>query len=156
MSRFLKVSAILMVALVPLASASAQGYGNGPMGPGAGMMGAGRGMMGPGRFLVDPARLPALKTKLAITGAQEPLWTAYANQVSTLWETRQAMRQSMQGQSMTWAERQEMRKSHQAAGADLRANLQKARNDLSAVLTPQQRSIFDQEAPPMPMNGMPR
>ncbi len=156
MSSFLKVSSILILTLVPLAAASAQGYGNGPMGPGSGMMGAGRGMMGPGRFLVDPATLPALKTKLAITSAQEPLWAAYAKEASTLWETRQAMRQAMQGQSMTWAERQEMRKSHQAAGAELRANLQKARNDLSAVLTPEQRSIFDQEAPAVPVTRPPR
>ena len=146
---FFKVSAVLILTLVPLATASAQGYGNGPMGGGGGLM-------GPGRFILDPANLPALKTKLAITSEQEPQWAAYSKEVSNVWETRQAMRQSMQDQPMTQAERQEVRTAHQEAGTEIRAELQKSRNALSAALTPEQRNIFDQETPALPENGLSR
>jgi hypothetical protein len=53
-------------------------------GRGPGMMkGMGPGMMhgDPGQTFADPARIDALKAKLAITAAQEPAWTKYAEAV---------------------------------------------------------------------------
>lgn len=62
-----------------------QGGGSGGWGPG-GMMGM-RGHMGfgmrggPGFTQIDPARLDALKSALAITTAQQAVWTKYAKAI---------------------------------------------------------------------------
>ena len=67
-----------------------RGKGHDGMGPGMmkgmrhGMMkGMGPGMMhgDPGQTSADPARIDALKAELAITAAQEPAWTKYADAV---------------------------------------------------------------------------
>ncbi len=143
----------LSLAALPLA-ASAQGGSTGmaPLGgPGGGMgggMGAGRGMMRGGAGLYDPAALPALKHQLGITAQQEPQWKAYCGAITNAWETRQAQRRSMlQSPPQTVQEREQMRASHREVGLQLHNEVLSARSALAAVLTPEQRTAFDQAAP---------
>ena len=130
----------------------AQGYGEG-MGTGSA---PGPDRMGARRFLPDPAGLPALKSTLRITAAQETHWQAYAGAVTATWERRQAMQQGLA--SMPPGQRFEGRADRQAAGAEIHADLDKARADLVSVLTPEQRLRLDQAAPlpPSGQSGPPR
>ncbi|MFM9848849.1 MAG: Spy/CpxP family protein refolding chaperone [Hyphomicrobiaceae bacterium] len=77
-------------------------HGMGPgmkgMEHGPGMMkGMGPGMMhgGPGQNFSDPTRIGALKAELAITAAQEPAWTKYANAVQDTAASMKAARESV-------------------------------------------------------------
>lgn len=138
------VSALAVLLCLPL-DAAAQGMGPGG-GPGMGM-GMGMGM-GPGRMLPDPATLPGLKAKLAITPAQEPQWTAYAEGIANANEMRGQMQ--AQARQMPPTERIETRSDRQAAGAMVHEEINQRRADLARVLTPDQRAILDREAPPLP------
>lgn len=157
----LKILAMALALSLPVAGTQAQGYGGGMGGGGMGgpgmMQGGGPGMTqrGPGRYMPDPATLPALKDKLAITAAQENQWNAYSAAIGSLAELRQGMRAAAPGANATPEERQQIRQSHRQAALSAHNDARKARDDLSAVLTPEQRKIFDQEAPPMPAR-MPR
>jgi len=152
-----------MLVTLPLTTALAQNANttNAPEegtmpGNGPGMMrGGGAGAMGPGQFLVDPSTLPALKEKLNITDKQDSAWQSYADIMTNTWEMRESMRQSMQEQKMTMKERMAARAEHQEAGMSIHAEIQKIRDELSAILSPQQREIFDQQAPSMPANMLP-
>jgi len=163
MKNNLKILAVLLAAALPLA-VSAQGYGpgSGPMDGGGMMQGGGMGggmggqaQRGPGRYMPDPATLPALKDKLAISEQQEPQWKAYSASVTSLWDLRQSMRAAAPGPNATPEERQKVRQSHREAALTAHNEIRKARDDLSAALTLDQRKVFDKEAPPMPMR-MPR
>jgi hypothetical protein len=71
------------------------GYWGGGMGPG--MMHWGRGPWmggGPGFAFLDPAEIGALKSELAITAAQEPAWTKYAQ---TVQDAATAMNKAREG-----------------------------------------------------------
>jgi Spy/CpxP family protein refolding chaperone len=132
------------------------GFGQG-MGPGIGMMGPGHGMgpgtgMGPGFGMggmhgfdspgVTAARLGDLKATLKITPAQEPAWATYEAQVRQQVETRQTFHAAM------WAQMQDPKATidhsaqHEAMGRLMAAQTE-ARNALYAVLTPEQKAVFD-------------
>jgi Spy/CpxP family protein refolding chaperone len=163
-----KLAAVALT-VVSLAAASivaahpGGGYGMGGapgMGPGVGMWGPGYAMgMGPGRGMgpgaamggmhgfdspaVTAARLSDAKAALSITPAQESAWAAYEAQVRQLAETRQALHASM------WAQMQDPKATidHNAqheAMTRLFALQAEARDALFAVLTPEQKSLFDQ------------
>jgi len=135
------VSALAVLLCLPADAAAQQGMGAGG-GPGMGMG------MGPGRMLPDPATLPGLKAKLAITPAQEPQWSAYAEGIANANEMRRQMQ--MQAGQMPPAERMETRPDRQAAGAQVHEDLNQRREDLARVLSSEQRAILDREAPPLP------
>ncbi|HVI50764.1 MAG TPA: Spy/CpxP family protein refolding chaperone [Candidatus Sulfotelmatobacter sp.] len=159
MNKILRILAVLASVVLPVAGAAAQGYGAGGNMGGGLMQGngsmSGQAQRGPGRYMPDPATLPALKDKLAISEQQEPQWKAYSDAASNLWDLRQSMRAAAPGSNATPEERQKIRQSHREAALTAHGETRKARDDLSAVLTPDQRKIFDQEAPPMPTR-MPR
>jgi periplasmic protein CpxP/Spy len=140
------------------------GMGQGPgmqqgqgMGMGQGMMGHGMGhaMMGHGMGMgpmggadtpaVAAARLADFKTALKITPAQEPAWQKFEATAKQQAETRQAMHSAMLAQRQEGkapadftAQREAMLKLHTARDA--------ARAELLAVLTPEQKALFDRPA----------
>lgn len=133
------------------------GYGQG-MGPGVGMMGFGHGMMGGGAGYgmgigsgmgfdspaVLAARLADLKGELKITSAQEPAWQQFELQWRQQVETGQAFRAAM------WAQMQDPKASidHNAQHetmTKLFAAQEAARTALYAVLSPEQKSLADQQ-----------
>jgi Spy/CpxP family protein refolding chaperone len=135
------------------------GYGQG-MGPGAGMMGQGYGMgqgMGPGYGMggmhgfdspaVVTARLGDLKTALTITPAQEAAWATYEAQVRQQAEARQALHASMLAQ-MQDPNATIDRNAHHEAMSNLFAAQTEARNALYAVLTPEQKAVFERPQGP--------
>ncbi|WP_242465014.1 Spy/CpxP family protein refolding chaperone [Rhodospirillum rubrum] len=111
-------------------------------------------MMGPGRILAA-VDLPTLKTDLGITAAQEPQWATYEKAFTTLLDTRTDMQTSTQDLAMTRAERLDMRSAHWDATVDLRTDLQKARDGLVGVLSPEQITILNQKAPSLPLSNGP-
>jgi len=127
---------VLAVAALPLTEALAQqGMGMG-------------GMMGRGGMLPDPARLPALKAQLGITAEQDAAWTSYAEGVTAANDLRQQMRAQAQSQPMQ--QRMDGRSERQAAGAQVHEDLNQRRAALADLLRPEQRTILDREAPPLP------
>lgn len=132
------------------------GYGQG-MGPGAGMMGQGYGMgpgagMGPGLAMggmhgfdspaVMTARLGDLKAALKITPAQEPAWATYEAQVQQQAQTRQAFHAAMLAQTQDPKVTIDRNAQH-AAMTKLFAAQTEAPNALYAVLTPEQKAVFE-------------
>ena len=158
MKRPLTTLAILAMLSLPAADVMAQGYGPGTTGgPGPMRMQAGGpGMMmaQTGAYLPDSATLPALKDKLAITQQQEPLWTAYCSSVEKLRELRQAMHANPPAATSP-EELQKSRQTRHDAAIKAHTRTSRARDKLAAALTPEQRAIFDKEAPAMPVR-MPR
>jgi hypothetical protein len=121
-----------------------------PMGPGS-MRGAGPGGagMGPGggpgfgRGLNDPASyLASLKTELAITPAQEPAWTEYAETVQGVAGQMQAMHASVfdSMQTATWQERRDMMNNMFASRDAAHGIVRDAANKLLPSLTPEQKA----------------
>ena len=132
------------------------GYGQG-IGPGAGMMGQGYGMgpgagMGPGFAMggmhgfdspaVMTARLGDLKATLKITPAQEPAWATYEAQVRQQVQTRQAFHTAMLAQMQDPKVTVDHNAQHEAM-SKLFAAQTEARNALYAVLTPEQKAVFE-------------
>jgi Spy/CpxP family protein refolding chaperone len=136
------------------------GYGMGPgmgygMGYGPGMgygmgPGFGRGMGGPmwGPVTAEAvaADLAGLKAALKIAPLQEPTWQKYETLLRQQAEAAQAMRSAMLAQmkdpaSADFAAQREamfkLRETHLQAGGE-------ARNELLAVLTPEQKTLFAQ------------
>ena len=132
------------------------GYGQG-MGPGSGMMGQGYGMgpgagmgqgMGPGGMhgfdspAVTTARLGDLKATLKITPAQESVWSTYEAQVRQQVQTRQAFHTAMLAQMQDPKVTIDHNAQHEAM-SKLFAAQTEARNALYAVLTPEQKAVFE-------------
>ncbi len=109
--------------------------------PPRGMMGGGmkgHGMMGGGMMggaWTTASYLDSLKTRLAITPAQEPAWKEYADTVSSVGEQMQAMHQTMFDamDTATWEERRDM--MNEMFGA--RQNAFATVHDAAAKLLPQ-------------------
>ena len=124
--------------------AGGHGYGVGMMGPHGG--GPGYGMHGPygGRPGAGPClaagtvetRLDSLKSELKLTDTQTKAWEAFENAVRNQVQVRTEARPH-------WSQNQD---EHIALMEQRLAGmkaLQKARNDLYAVLTPEQKSVAD-------------
>jgi Spy/CpxP family protein refolding chaperone len=122
-----------------------------PQGPGAGMQhGAMGGMGGPASPAAVATHLEQAKAALKITATQEPAWGKYSEVMTQQAQARAAMRTEMQARmnepkalsaEETTARREAMSKlrvEHQAARAT-------AYKELYAVLTPEQRTIADQQ-----------
>jgi hypothetical protein len=130
------------------------GYGMG-MGPGGGQ-GMGATMWGPATAEAVAADLAGLKAALKITAAQEPAWQKYETLLRQQAEAGQAMRSAMLSQmkdpaSADFAALREamlqLRTTHLQARAE-------ARNELLAVLTPEQKTLMAQRAYPGPGRRM--
>jgi periplasmic protein CpxP/Spy len=120
------------------------GYGHGPgMGRGMGPGYFGNGARGPAAKA--EAHLAALRAQLAITGAQEPAWQAFAAAVAQHSQQKQAMHEQMSQSAMTGPERMalmpQLMREH-AAGME---TVSQALGGLYAVLTPEQRALADQQ-----------
>lgn len=132
------------IALTAAAFAQGPGYGHGPGGYGhtMGMHGPGGGMHGPqgygGAGMVD-THLNAIKSELKLTADQTKAWEAFEksvrNQVQTMHEGRTAMRSGGQNPDAHIAFMEQRLEGMKA--------VQKARTDLYAVLTPEQKSVID-------------
>jgi len=148
--------AVASLAAVSIVSAHPGGdYGMGcgqGMGPGAGMMGQGYGM-GPGGMhgfdspAVTAARLGDLKTALKITPAQESVWTTFEAQVRQQVQTRQAFHTAMQAQMQDPKVTIDHNAQHEAMSKLFSAQAE-ARNALYAVLTPEQKAVFERPQGP--------
>ena len=117
------------------------------MGPGYGM-GPGYAMGGRYGFdspAVTAARLGDLKTALKITPAQEAAWAAYEAQVKQQVETRQAFHAAIQAQDPKASV--DHNAQHDAM-ARLFAAQAEARAALVAVLSPEQKSLFERQRGP--------
>ena len=120
-----------------------------PMGPGSGAgagMGPGMGRGGGpgfGRGMNDPATyLANLKTELAITPAQEPAWSEYAQTVQSMAAQMQAMHTAMfpAMQAATWQERQEMMNQMFASRDEAHKRVEAAAQKLMPSLTAEQQT----------------
>jgi Spy/CpxP family protein refolding chaperone len=137
-----------------LAHPGGMGYGMGPgmqHGPGAGMQhGAMGGMGGPATPAAVATQLEQAKAALKISTAQEPAWNKYSEVMTQQAQTRAAMRTQMQARmnEPKPLTAEEMTARHEAM-SKLRVDHQAARatayRDLYAVLTPEQRTIADQQ-----------
>lgn len=127
------------------------GYRHGWRGEGRGEgYGAGHGMgrregRGFGGGWADPATLAARKTELAITPAQEKLWTDYVNAVEAIAEARKAReaidRDKMR--AMSAEDRQKFRTAQRENMQKNREALIKSRDALVAALTDEQKAKFN-------------
>jgi Spy/CpxP family protein refolding chaperone len=137
-----------------LAHPGGMGYGMGPgmqQGPGVGMhQGVMGGMAGPASPAAVATYLEQAKAALKISTAQEPAWSKYSEVMTQLAQSRAAMRAQMQARmnepkALT---AEELTAQHEAT-SKLRVEHQAARatayKDLYSVLTPEQRSIADQQ-----------
>jgi Spy/CpxP family protein refolding chaperone len=132
------------IALTAAAFAQGPGFGHGPGGYGhaMGMHGSGGGMHGPqgygGTGMVD-THLIAIKSELKLTDNQTKTWEAFEksvrNQVQTMHEGRTAMHAGGQNPDAHIAFMEQRLEGMKA--------VQKARTDLYAVLTPEQKSVID-------------
>jgi len=132
------------IALTAAAFAQGPGFGHGPGGYGhaMGMHGPGGGMHGPqgygGAGMVD-THLNAIKSELKLTDNQTKAWEAFEksvrNQVQTMHEGRTAMQAGGQNPDAHIAFMEQRLEGMKA--------VQKARTDLYAVLTPEQKSVID-------------
>ena len=134
------------------------GYGHGMgMGPGAGPgMGWGH---GPGAGF-DPAvmvdsRLSNLKAQLQITAAQEPAWQAFTAAARQQVADMQAIHNQMQQQGAgTAPERLALHSAIMQQRSAAMATMSTAFNALYAVLTPEQKTLADQQHGMMGSRGM--
>ena len=146
------------VALSVAAASYAQPYGGmgQGFGPGMGMgMGMGRGPMAG----VDPSvraesRLSDLKTQLKITAAQEAAWQTYAGQAKQQAAGMQAMRAQMTQGAATAPERMAQRTAAMQQRSSAMVAMDSAFNALYAMLTPEQKTIADQNFGMMGQRGM--
>jgi len=126
------------------------GMGGGMMGRGMGpgMMGGGMGPGMMGGFYNVEDRLAAQKTALKITPAQETAWTAYADVAKKQSDAMRAQHDEMwKSAPSSAAERSELQsKFMKERVAQIEAR-NAAFKDLYAVLTPEQRAVFDQGSP---------
>jgi Spy/CpxP family protein refolding chaperone len=137
------------IALTAAAFAQGPGFGHGPGGYGHAMgmhgpggFGPGGGMHGPQGFggtgMVD-TKLDAIKSDLKLTDDQTKAWEAFEksvrNQVQSMHEGRTAMRSGGQNPDAHIAFMEQRLVGMKA--------VQKARTDLYAVLTPDQKSVID-------------
>jgi Spy/CpxP family protein refolding chaperone len=127
------------------------GHGHG-MGPGGGYrmgMGMGPGTRGPQTAASLDTRLAEWKSELKISAAQEPAWNKYQALVLQQAQSAQAARSAMQAQMQDpkaagsvdhAAQHQAMDKLRQ----ERQAARTEARNELMALLTPEQRALVEQ------------
>jgi Spy/CpxP family protein refolding chaperone len=99
---------------------------------------------------VDPAamadaRLADLKTQLKITPAQDAAWQAFADTAKQQATGMQAMRAQMQAGSGTAPERMAQRASAMQQRAEGMTTMSKTLDALYAVLTPEQKTIAEQQ-----------
>jgi Spy/CpxP family protein refolding chaperone len=148
----LAVASFTVVSIVSAHPGGGYGMGDGQgMGPGAGMMGHGAGM-GPGFAMggmhgldspaVTTARLGDLKSTLKITPVQEPAWTTYEAQVRQQVQTRQAFHTAMLAQMQDPKVTIDHNAQHETMSKLFVAQTE-ARNALDAVLTPEQKAVFE-------------
>ena len=132
-----------------------QGYSPGMgMGPGHGPR-AGHGpMAGVDHAAMAESRLADLKAQLKISSAQETAWQTFAAQAKEQAASRQAMRARMQDGTGTAPERMEQRATAMQQRAAAMPTMTKAFNALYAVLTPEQKTIADQNVGMMGHRGM--
>jgi Spy/CpxP family protein refolding chaperone len=148
----------------PGAGRGAMGYGPGAQrGSGPGMMGSGpgAGRGGPGMWSNPAAavegHLAALKVELKITPDQDKAWQAFAAKARAQSETMIARRAQFSAQAPAanktapeiLAQRTEQRKQGLASMETMTA----AVKDLYGVLTPEQKTLADQQLARGPMGG---
>lgn len=150
----LAVVSFAAVSVVSAHPGGGWGMGSGPgvgmMGPGQGMgqgMGMGMGGMGFDSPAVLTARLGDLKAALKITPAQEAAWQKYEVQLRQQVATRQAFHTAMQTQMQDPKATIDHNAQHEAMSKLFTAQ-QTARDELYAVLTPEQKALADQQAQP--------
>lgn len=85
------------------------------------------------------ARLDALKTDLKLTPAQEPAWQAFESAVQTQKDMHLGKQDKVEG-----TDRMQARIEHMEQRLAGMKEIQKARNDLYQVLTPEQKAVLDQ------------
>jgi LTXXQ motif family protein len=112
----------------------------------------GMGAMHGGPMFGDPAaradeHLAYLKGQLNIIPAQESKWQAFADAVKQRAQTMVAMRASMQSPAGTTTERMDQRIAFMKLGIDNMQAVDNAAKELYAVLTPEQKTAFDQAGP---------
>jgi len=142
------------------------------MGPGGQMgmgMGPGMGHGGPmarhAAMKVDPAqraerRLEMLKLQLKLTAQQEPLWQAFAEKAkSEAGKGMQAMHNQAADPKLTAPERMAQHQTQMQARLTAMTGVHDSFNRLYEALTPEQKSVADQQAARMgpgmggPMGG---
>ena len=155
-TRTLIASAVAGVALAFAAGVFAQPYGGmgGGFGPGMGM-GPGHGRMaGADHSAMVEYRLSSMKTLLKITAAQESAWQAFADQVKQQAASMDAIRTQMQQNSGTAPDRMAQHAAVMQQRAAAMTSQLTAFNALYAVLTPEQKTIADQNFGMMGGRGM--
>lgn len=142
------LSTMVATALLALAGVvAAHGPGHGA-GYGQGMRG-GMGGYGPGMASPETAavRMAALKERLKLQPSQAAAFDAYANKIKSEAEARAKFREGMQSRI---GDAQAMSDYHVTIAkhrADAAADLNQLRRDLAAVLTPEQKQVFDTYGP---------
>ena len=144
-------------ALVLAASSYAQPFGG--MGRGfCPSLGMGPGYTATGGFdrsaLVE-SRLGALKTQLKISAAQEAAWQTYTDQVKQQATGMQALYAQMHQNVATAPERMALQTTAMQQRSASMAAMSNAFSALYAVLTPEQKTIADQNFGMMGRRGMP-
>jgi Spy/CpxP family protein refolding chaperone len=126
---------------------------NSSMGSGMAMQHGGQGghggMRGAENATDAPARLAAVKSELKLTAAQEPVWQKFEGVVLQQAQAREALRTAMQARMQDPSAAANV--DHAAQRASMmklretdRAARETARQELMAVLTPEQKSLADQ------------
>ncbi|MDO8960138.1 MAG: Spy/CpxP family protein refolding chaperone, partial [Rhodocyclaceae bacterium] len=162
MKRNHSIIAGLIVAATFSGAALAQvGMGQMGMGPGMGPggpmgMGPGMGQGGPmarqAAMKVDPAqraerRLEMLKVQLKLTDQQEPLWQAFAEKAkSEAGRGMQAMRNLAADPKLTAPERMAQHQAMMQARLTAMTGVHDSFNRLYEALTPEQKTVADQQA----------
>ena len=147
---------VARLTLAVAATTYAKPYGGMGQGFGPGMgMGHGHGPMAG----VDPAamadsHLSDLKAQLKINPSQEAAWQAFATQAKAQTASMQAMRAQMQQDTGTAPERMAQRTTAMQQRAAGMATMTNAFGALYAVLTPEQKTIADQNVGMMGHRGM--
>ena len=145
------------IALAVAGATYAQPYGGmrQGMGPGMGMgMGPGHGpMAGVDPAAMADAHLSNLKTQLKITAAQEDAWQTFAAQAKQQAASMQAMRAQMQTATGTAPEQMGQHAAAMQQRAAGMATMTSAFGALYAVLTPEQKTIADQNVGMMGRHG---
>jgi Spy/CpxP family protein refolding chaperone len=146
----MKRSLKILLGLAAAASLVATAYAQAPFqGPG---FHRGMGAMHGGPMFGDPSaraeqHLTYLKGQLNINAAQESPWQAFADAVKQQAQTMVAMRASMQSPVGTATERMDQRIAFMKLGLDNMQAVDSAAKRLYAVLTPEQKAVFDQAGP---------
>jgi len=151
--------AIVAVAAVVAAPNDAMGTFNG-MGSGMGGMGMMHGGMPDGQHGAMSAQyLAQLKTQLAITSQQEPAWQAFAAKAAEQGSVMQATHAQHHQATDANSAAPDRMAQHVGSMTQHLAGMQAvnaALKDLYAVLTPEQRSVADQQFGHMGQRGMGR